>query len=106
VIRDGGPHPRKRGEQGAQSIDGSGYNHHETGSGDRMKCAQPAIRITWSPGTQKWMPPPPPRCLEKRAIDTMSLVVFSDRECAASWSTRILTFKHQRGKIRRAGDKK
>jgi len=43
---------------------------------------------------------------EKRTIDTMSLVVFSDREYATSWSTRILTLKHQRGKINRAGDKK
>lgn len=33
--------------------------------------------------------------LEKRTIDTASLVVFSD---LASWSKRVPTFRHQRGK--------
>lgn len=37
VIRDDVPHPREGGEQVAQSIGGSGYNRHETGSGDRTK---------------------------------------------------------------------
>lgn len=107
VIRDEGPHPRQGdGRRWAGSAKPwrirlqSPWNRR----GDRKKPAQPAIHITRSPGTQKWMPPP--GYLEKRTIDTMSLVVLSDRECAASWSTRILTFKHQRGKIRWAGEKK
>lgn len=91
-------------EQRAQSLSESGYNCHETRMATVLKGAQPVIHITRSPGNQKWMPQPP-GYLEKRAIDKMSLVVFSDRECAASWSTRILTFKHQRRKIRRADAK-
>jgi len=31
-------------DKGAQSIGGSGYNRHETGSGDRTKRAQPTSR--------------------------------------------------------------